>query len=176
MAVLPPGLWGPKEFAGMTDEELYQVKMGSQFGSNYWTMATAEQEERQRKRQAHFGMTVNISQSTVATLNLGTVVGELNSSIQSLTNAGQDDLAKSILQLTEAISASPNLNESLRKDLLEHLSLVSTEAALPAERRKMGPLKSSIGILRSSVSVATELVTLWQAVEHTLKAVGILHQ
>ena len=33
----------------MTDEELHQVKMGSQPGSNYWEMATAEQQERQRK-------------------------------------------------------------------------------------------------------------------------------
>lgn len=47
--MIPPGRWGPKEFAGMTDEELHQVKMGSQPGSNYWEMATAEQQERQRK-------------------------------------------------------------------------------------------------------------------------------
>ena len=144
--MLPPGLWGPKEFAGMTDEELHQVKMGSQFGSNYWAWASAEQEERQRKRQARLATTINISQSSVATLNLGTVVGELNSSIQTLTNAGQDDLAKSIRQLTEAITASPHFEESLRKDLLEHLALVSAEAALPAEKRKRGPLRSSIGV------------------------------
>jgi len=50
--MIPPGLWGPKEFAGMTDEELHQVKMGSQPGSNYWEWATAEQQERQRKAQA----------------------------------------------------------------------------------------------------------------------------
>jgi hypothetical protein len=176
MAVLPPGSWGPKEFAGMTDEELHQVKMGSQFGSNHWAWATADQEERRRKRQACLATTINISQSTIATLNLGTVVGELNSSIQTLTNAGHDDLAKSIRQLTEAITASPHLNESLRKDLLEHLALISSEAALPVEKRKMGPLRSSVAILRSSMSVATQLVTLWQAVEHALKAAGILHQ
>ena len=50
--MIPPGLWGPKEFAGMTDEELHQVKMGCEPGSNYWAWATAEQEERQRKVQA----------------------------------------------------------------------------------------------------------------------------
>jgi pyrimidine deaminase RibD-like protein len=50
--MIPLGLWGPKEFAGMTDEELHDVKMGSQPGSNYWEWATAEQQERQRKGQA----------------------------------------------------------------------------------------------------------------------------
>lgn len=50
-AGLPSGLWGPKEFAGMTDEQLYQVKMGSEPHSNYWEWATAEQQERARKAQ-----------------------------------------------------------------------------------------------------------------------------
>ncbi len=158
----------------MTDEELHQAKMGCQFGSNYWAWATAEQEERQRKAQARIATTVNISHSAVATLNLGSIVGELNSSIQILSNAGQGELAKSVGQLTEAITASPHFNETLRRDLLEHLALVSAEAALPVEKRKMGPLKSSIATLRSGLSVATQLVTLWQAVEQALKAVGIL--
>lgn len=51
--MIPAGVWGPREFAGMTDEELHQVKMGCQPGSDYWAWATAEQEERQRKAQAH---------------------------------------------------------------------------------------------------------------------------
>ncbi|MGD0124802.1 MAG: toll/interleukin-1 receptor domain-containing protein [Terriglobia bacterium] len=48
---LPAGLYGPKEFAAMTDEQLHQVKMGSEPASNYWQWATAEQQERQRKAQ-----------------------------------------------------------------------------------------------------------------------------
>jgi hypothetical protein len=50
-AGLPAGLWGPKEFAGMTDEQLHQVKMGSEPHSNYWEWAMAEQQERARKAQ-----------------------------------------------------------------------------------------------------------------------------
>lgn len=48
-AGLPPGLLGPKEFAGMSDEQLHEVKMGSEPHSNYWEWATAEQEERARR-------------------------------------------------------------------------------------------------------------------------------
>ena len=47
----PPGLWEPKEFAGMTDEELHQTRMESQPGSNYWELATAEQQKRERVAQ-----------------------------------------------------------------------------------------------------------------------------
>ena len=35
---------------------------------------------------------INISNNTIATLNLGSIVGELNSSMQTLTNAGQGKL------------------------------------------------------------------------------------
>ena len=55
--MIPAGLWGPREFAGMTDEELHQVKMGAQPGSNYYEWATAEQQERQRKAQAGLART-----------------------------------------------------------------------------------------------------------------------
>ena len=47
----PPGLLGPKDFGGLTDEELHQVKMESGPGSNYWEWANAEQQERQRRSQ-----------------------------------------------------------------------------------------------------------------------------
>ena len=49
---LPSGLWGPREFAAMTDEQLHEVKMGSEPGSNYWEWANAEQQERQRNARA----------------------------------------------------------------------------------------------------------------------------
>ena len=173
--MIPPGLLGPKEFAGMTDEELHQLKMGCGFGSNYWGWITAEQEERKRKAQVRPATTINISNNTIATLNLGSIVGELNSSIQTLTNAGRDELAQSVRRLTDAIAALPDLSDTLRRDLLEHLAFVSTEVALPTEKRKMGPLQSSIEALKSSVAVASQLVTLWQPVEHALKAVGIIH-
>lgn len=65
--MIPPGLLGPREFAGMTDEELHQVKMGSQPGSNYWEFATAEQQERQRKAQTIARTPVGTSHDTLAT-------------------------------------------------------------------------------------------------------------
>jgi hypothetical protein len=116
-------------------------------------------------------MNVNVSNSTIAALNLGTIVGDLNSSIQILTTSGQDELAETVRKLTEAIGASGELDQ--KKEMLEHLAHVSEQAALPAEKRKTGPLKASIEALKSGLTVAAQLVLLWQQVEHALKAVGI---
>ena len=120
--------------------------------------------------------TLNISHSTVANLNLGTVVGDLNSSIQSLAGAGQNELVQAIRQLSEAISGSSDLDDSSKKDLLEHLAPVSGEAAQRLEKRKMGLIKTSINALKSGLAVGTQLLALWQGVEHALKAIGILPQ
>jgi hypothetical protein len=116
----------------------------------------------------------NISHSTIANLNLGTVVGDLQSSIQNLTGQGQPELAVTVQRLTEAIAVSQELQDAQRKELLEHLSLVATEAAHPPESRKMGPLKSSIAVLQTTLSTATQLAGLWSTAEHALKALGVL--
>jgi hypothetical protein len=114
---------------------------------------------------------LNISNSTIATLNLGTVFGDLNSSIETLSTSGQNELAAALRALAEAIGALSKLDH--RKEMLENLAHVSEQARLPAEKRKTGPLKASIEALKTGVTTTTQLMALWQQVEHALKAMGI---
>ncbi len=125
-------------------------------------------------RQEKPSMTFNISHSTIASLNLGTVVRDLTASFQSLVGQGQDDLAEALRGLTEAIAASKALGDPQRKELLEHLSLVCTEVALPPERRKTGLLKSSIAFLQTGLSTVAQLASLMLTAEQALKAFGVL--
>jgi hypothetical protein len=118
--------------------------------------------------------TFNISNSTIANLNLGTVLGDLTVSMQNLSNQGQERLAEAIGELTGAIGKSAEIQDPQRKELLEHLSVVSEETARPAEKRKMGPLRSSIAFLQNGVTAVTQLATLWVPIERLLKATGLL--
>jgi hypothetical protein len=117
--------------------------------------------------------TFNISNSTIANLNLGNVVGDLNSSIQHLNSEGRNEMAEGFRKMTEAIGSSQDLNDDARKELLEHLVVVSGEAAKPPEKRKMAPLKTSVEAIRSGIGIATQLLTLWEAAERALKSAGI---
>lgn len=119
--------------------------------------------------------TFNISNSTIANLNLGSVVGDLNSSIQQLSSDGRNDLAEALKRMTEAVASSPELDDAIRKEVLEHVAVVSSEAALPPEKRKMGPLKTSIEAIKAGIGLAAQLLTLWQGVEHALKSAGLIH-
>jgi len=119
-------------------------------------------------------VTFKISNSTIANLNLGNVFGDITASVQTLNGHGQKELADIIRAVTEAIATSTEVQGDYRKELLEHLSVVSTEAALPPEKRKMGPLKGSITFVREGLNSATQLVALWPVVEHALKAAGMI--
>ncbi len=81
--------------------------------------------------------TFNISNSTIANLNLGNVVGDLNSSIQNLNTEGCNELAKEIRNMTEAIASSKDLKDDARRELLEHLAVVSAEAAIVPPQLEM---------------------------------------
>jgi hypothetical protein len=117
---------------------------------------------------------LNISHSTIANFNLGTVVGDLNASIQNLSSAGNNELADAVRRLSEAISASSELVD--KKGMLENLAHVSHEAGLSSEKRKMGPLKATMQSLKSGLSIASELVPLWLKVEEALHGMGIGQQ
>jgi hypothetical protein len=119
--------------------------------------------------------TVNISNNTIANLNLGNVVGDLNGSIQQFDAGGQKELAEEIRTMSEAIGASKDLTGEAKKELLEHLSVGSAEAAQPPEKRKMGPFKASVEAIKSGIGVATQLASIWQAVEHASKAAKVIH-
>jgi hypothetical protein len=115
----------------------------------------------------------NISDSTIASLNLGTVIGDLTASVQVLNDQGQKEFAAVVQALTEALAKSESLQDVQRKELLEHLSLVATETAMPPEKRSMGLLKSSVAVLRKGVENAAQLAHLWSAIEQVLKAMKI---
>jgi hypothetical protein len=118
-------------------------------------------------------VSVNISHSTIAGLNLGTIVGDLTACVQVLEHHGHQEVAGQIQKLAETVAASPDLQEAQRRDLLEHLSLISTEAGLPPEKRKLAPLRSSLAALKSELETAAELAVLWPPIEHLLKSMGV---
>jgi hypothetical protein len=115
--------------------------------------------------------TINISHN--ANVNLGTVMGDMTGSIQRLNEAGQAELAEAIRKLSDAIVASNELEKVTQKEILEHLGVVSDEAAKPPEKRKMGPLKTSLQAISSGIATATQLIGTWQGIEHLLRAAGI---
>ena len=61
----PHGVWGPKEFAQFTDEELHDTMMDAQPGSNYFEWAKAALEHRDRLRATETKVNISSSHNAV---------------------------------------------------------------------------------------------------------------
>lgn len=113
---------------------------------------------------------INVSGSTIGAINTGTI-RNLDATITIMKGLGESDLAAAVKQLTEAVIASKEIDDSLKNEIAEQLALLSAQATAKAENRSLGVIKSILSGLRGSISVAAGLITIWDKVEPLFRAV-----
>ena len=104
-------------------------------------------EERRSTRPSHSSetrITINISQSQVAALNLGQVIGNIAGTVSGLNAVGQRDLADAIKRLTEVIAAEPSLPEAEKREAVELVSALGEEFARRPEEVRPGVLRARV--------------------------------
>jgi hypothetical protein len=117
----------------------------------------------------------NISNNIISGLNLGTVMGNLNASVQILQTHGGQEIAEAIERLTNAIGNSKEIRDEDRKELLENVAQISREASSDPDQRKPGVIKACFALLTTSLSTAKELIPLLHDVYEKLKTAGIIN-
>jgi hypothetical protein len=118
---------------------------------------------------------LNISNSTLAGVNFGTLLGDLNASVQILQTHGGQKIADAIGKLTDAVRKSTEIDDAHRKELLENVAQVSKEASSHPDQRRPGVIKASLAFLTTSLSTAKELIPLVHDLYEKLKAAGIIN-
>ncbi len=103
---------------------------------------------------------ININNSTVAALNLGTVMGDMNATVATLQGQGDQKLAEAIRALTEAIAKDEKLGDN-RRDAIEALSTIGEQAVLPPAERKTGVVKALLTSLASTLRVGADTAKVW---------------
>lgn len=78
---------------------------------------------------------INVSNSVVGTINTGSI-GVVDQSISALVQCGEPALAEAIKELSQAIIGSGDLSANQKKDVMESLSVISTEAVAPPGKRR----------------------------------------
>jgi hypothetical protein len=105
---------------------------------------------------------------------LGTVLGDLKASVKVLNGKGQEKLADSLEKLADALVPLPDLQDSVRKAMVEDVLFIAEQFARPPEERKNGPLKATIATVGEYVKTATQLAGLWTSIKHLLKSHGYI--
>src|SRR4051812_1405278 len=112
-------------------------------------------------------MTVNISHS--AGINLSTLIGDLNASVQMLQQQGGQPLAEAIEKLTNAIGNSEEIKAQDQKELLEYVAGISKEASSDPDHRNTGTIKACFTLLTTELSAAKEFAPLLHELYENLK-------
>jgi len=112
-------------------------------------------------------ITVNISGGIVGALNLGTVVGDMNTAMGSLQARGGEELAQALKRLTEAVVKAEELGEQ-RREIVEALALVTEQAALSPEHRKVGVVNALLTRWQPVLVAASSVAEVWTALHPLL--------
>jgi hypothetical protein len=111
-------------------------------------------------RLAPHQMKVEINNSTVHQLNLGTILGDMNNSVTTLAQGGHGDVAAALKEFTERVASSDDSALS-KRDVVENLAFISQQAALPAGERRQGLLKAALSHVQTAVQVVGTLSQAW---------------
>jgi len=127
-----------------------------------------------RQQPQYYTGPVNVSNVTVANSAVGVLnTGSLSivgSSIGALNDAGMDEVAAAISEITTAVVKASELDMAQKNELLELVSAIASESALPAEQRRKSVLKILIRAFGGAIGTAAALITIWEKVQPILAA------
>ncbi len=112
---------------------------------------------------------ISIDKSTIGVLNTGTIQ-TVDSAVTVLQESGAEEISGAILQLTQAILTSNEIQNESKNDILEILSLLATEATVSENKRRSKAMKPLIAQLSNLVGIASGLGSIWDRVKPILEA------
>ncbi|HEY4304744.1 MAG TPA: hypothetical protein VGM82_09765 [Gemmatimonadaceae bacterium] len=112
---------------------------------------------------------IRIADSQIGVLNTGSI-GSIDAAITVVRESGSPDLASALKSFTENVAKSPELTTEQRRDLVDLISTLATEAASPPVRRKPAVARAIAVDIAQLISGAASLAQLWSSYAPAVKA------
>ncbi len=125
-----------------------------------------------RKSVTIGGVTLNnikIDNSSIGVLNTGSLE-IIDSSISVLDRSNEKNVSQSLRELTEAIYSNKDLSNEAKKQLIDMISVISSEAVLPKDKRRSAAILPIIAQIASIMSGSNALVQLWVHIKPILES------
>jgi hypothetical protein len=107
---------------------------------------------------------ITLNQSQVGTLNLGTIIGDVETHLSEVTAPGAEEVRAALQQLAQGVLEERGLDEHTRRELLESVDALAEEAAKSPEKRRRGIIRPVLTGLTTSLPAAGGLATVWATV------------
>ena len=108
--------------------------------------------------------------STVGQLNLGQMIGDIETHLQAVTGPDAEVFGRVIKELVESIGTDAKLSDTAKREAIENVELLAAAAAQPPDKRSLGPIKAVLAGMGGLLGAGSSVVTIWQAAEPVLHA------
>lgn len=154
---------------GIADENLpnLNIEIERRLVSNY--LKQMEMTEFQKHLSSHITKKVTnirIDNSQIGLLNTGTIkkAKRITANVNSLNKKGNNEIAKSIDELTSAVINSSSLKEEIKHEIIEQLEEISKQANLKEDKRSnKSTIKAVLKSIGETLSATGGLAEIWSA-------------
>ena len=113
---------------------------------------------------------IKIDNSVVGAINTGTAQ-TIDVAMSQIKQHGSQALATELQKLTQAVIDSQDLNAAQKNEVLEHLAFLTTQAALPKDKRQAAVGKVVLPTLERLLNISASLITVWQVTKPLIEAI-----
>lgn len=111
-----------------------------------------------RYRDVH----IHIEGSTVGQLNLGTIIGDIETHLKAVSGPSAEDMNRIIKQLVEAVLGDAKLPEDAKRETIQNIELIAAAAAEPPANRKLGPIKAALAATGGLLAAGSSAMIIWE--------------
>jgi hypothetical protein len=107
---------------------------------------------------------LHVQDSNIANLNLGSQIGTINASLQTISEQGdsEHEFAQVLKELTEAVVSQKDLPDPEKQEVVQALSTIAEQATKKPEQRSKVTLKALVSWIPTAISAAKGLSDLWE--------------
>ena len=110
---------------------------------------------------------IHVENSTIGVINTGDVKS-IDSVVSTAKNSGNEALASTLKNFTEAVLSATDLNQEQKNDVISQLAFLSQQAIVN-EKQAPGVIRSIIAGIERTINGVASLIALWPLLHEHLK-------
>ena len=113
---------------------------------------------------------IKVDRSVIGSINTGEVQ-RIDVAMSHIKTSGNEELAKALKEFTETVIAEAKLDTELKNQIIEQISFLASQSALPKEKQKSGIVKAVLLGIKYTVSTIATLSPLWDKLQPLLERI-----
>jgi len=114
---------------------------------------------------------IRIDKSAIGVLNTGTIsnLKDVEFTVELMNSQGQEEVAHSIAELTEAVINNGNVSIECKEEISEQLRFIASQVNVKQDERQPGVAKAVLSGIRTNIATIAALVTIFDKVEPVIR-------